>query len=78
MQTCLIHSQCGLLEGEAMFHSPRAPDAPGINYEPIKGAKGKDFDSVPISQAYRAVVFHPSNSQVYVMFWVDHHDEAYR
>ena len=54
------------------------PDAPGINYEPIKGAKGKDFYSVPISQAYRAVVFHPSNSQVYVLSWVDHHDEAYR
>jgi Txe/YoeB family toxin of Txe-Axe toxin-antitoxin module len=54
------------------------PDAPGINYELIKSAKDKDFYSVRINQAYRAVVFHPSNSQVYVLSWVDHHDDAYR
>jgi hypothetical protein len=34
--------------------------------------------SVRINQAYRAVVFHPSSSSVYVLAWVDHHDEAYR
>jgi plasmid maintenance system killer protein len=54
------------------------PDAPGINYEQIKSAKGKDLYSVRINQAYRAVVFHPSDSQVYVLSWVDHHDDAYR
>jgi superfamily I DNA/RNA helicase len=54
------------------------PDAPGLNYEVIQSAKGKDLYSVRINQAYRAVVFHPSNSQVYVLSWVDHHDEAYR
>jgi hypothetical protein len=54
------------------------PDAPGLNYEVIQSARGKDLYSVRINQAYRAVVFHPSNSQVYVLSWVDHHDEAYR
>jgi mRNA-degrading endonuclease RelE of RelBE toxin-antitoxin system len=54
------------------------PDAPGLNYEVIQSAKGKDLYSVRINQAYRAVVFHPSNSIVYVLTWVDHHDEAYR
>ena len=54
------------------------PDSPGLNYEPIKSAKGKDLYSVRINQAYRAVVFHPAGSQVYVLSWVDHHDEAYR
>jgi len=54
------------------------PDASGINYEQIKSAKGKDLYSVRINQAYRAIVFHPANSQVYVLSWVDHHDEAYR
>lgn len=54
------------------------PDAPGLNYEVIQSAKGKDLYSVRINQAYRAIVFHPSNSQVYVLSWVDHHDEAYR
>ena len=52
------------------------PDAPGLNYEVIQSAKGKDLYSVRINHAYRAVVFHPSNSQVYVLSWVDHHDEA--
>jgi superfamily I DNA/RNA helicase len=54
------------------------PDSPGINYEVIQSAKGKDLYSVRISQAYRAVVFHPAGSSVYVLSWVDHHDEAYR
>src|ERR1035437_10619471 len=54
------------------------PDAPGLNYEVIQSAKGKDLYSVRINQAYRAVVFHPSNSSVFVLTWVDHHDEAYR
>ena len=54
------------------------PDSPGLNYEVIQSAKGKDLYSVRINQAYRAVVFHPSNSSVYVLSWVDHHDEAYR
>src|ERR1700693_3321659 len=54
------------------------PDSPGLNYELIQSAKGKDLYSVRINQAYRAVVFHPSNSAVYVLSWVDHHDEAYR
>src|ERR1035437_4714742 len=54
------------------------PDSPGINYELIQSAKGKDLYSVRINQAYRAVVFHPSSSSVYVLSWVDHHDEAYR
>lgn len=54
------------------------PDSPGLNYEVIQSAKGKDLYSVRINNAYRAVVFHPSNSQVYVLSWVDHHDDAYR
>ena len=52
------------------------PDSPGIHYEPIESAKGKSLYSVRIDQAYRAVVFHPASS-VYVLTWVDHHDEAY-
>lgn len=52
------------------------PDSPGIHYEPIESAKGKGLYSVRIDQAYRAVVFHPA-SAVYVLTWVDHHDDAY-
>ncbi len=54
------------------------PDAPGIHYEPVKSARGKDLYSVRINQAYRAIVFRPAGSSVCVLTWVDHHDEAYR
>jgi len=54
------------------------PDAPGLNYEVIQSAKDKHLFSVRINQAYRAIIFHPPSSQVYVLAWVDHHDEAYR
>jgi len=52
------------------------PDSPGIHYEPIESAKGKGLYSVRIDQAYRAVIFHPA-SALYVLTWVDHHDDAY-
>ena len=54
------------------------PDSAGMNYEPVKGAKGGDLYSLRVSRAYRAIVFHPPGSSVYVLSWVDHHDEAYR
>jgi superfamily I DNA/RNA helicase/plasmid maintenance system killer protein len=54
------------------------PDSSGINYERIESAKGSGLYSVRINQAYRAIVFHPPASSVYVLTWVDHHDEAYR
>jgi superfamily I DNA/RNA helicase len=52
------------------------PDSPGIHYEPIESARGKGLYSVRIDQAYRAVIFHPA-STLYVLTWVDHHDDAY-
>jgi superfamily I DNA/RNA helicase len=53
------------------------PESDGINYEPIQSARDKNFYSVRIDQAYRAVIAKPDPS-VYVLMWVDHHDEAYR
>ncbi len=50
----------------------------GINYEKIQGAKDKNLYSVRIDQAYRGVVLKPSQGKVFVLLWVDHHDEAYR
>ena len=54
------------------------PDSPGSNYEVIQSAKDRQLFSVRVNQAYRAIVFHPPNSEVYILTWVDHHDEAYR
>src|SRR5215471_40283 len=53
------------------------PESDGINYEPIQSARDKNFYSVRIDQAYRAVIARPA-SDVYVLMWVDSHDEAYR
>jgi superfamily I DNA/RNA helicase len=53
------------------------PESDGINYEPIQSARDKSFYSVRIDQAYRAVIARPDPS-VYVLMWVDHHDNAYR
>jgi superfamily I DNA/RNA helicase len=53
------------------------PEASGMNYEPVQSAKDKKFYSVRIDQAYRAIVAKP-DPELYVLMWVDHHDEAYR
>ena len=53
------------------------PHLPGFNYEAIESARDKRLFSVRINQAYRAIIFHPSGSDVYMLAWVDHHDDAY-
>src|SRR5215469_7767137 len=53
------------------------PESPGLNYEPVKSAREKNFYSVRIDQAYRAIVAKP-DPELYVLMWVDNHDDAYR
>lgn len=52
------------------------PTSAGINYEPIVEVKDKRVRTVRIDLAYRAIVLHPQQGDVYVLVWVDHHDEA--
>lgn len=54
------------------------PTAAGINYESIKGARDKSLRSVRIDQDWRGIVFKPDKGDVYVLMYVDHHDDAYR
>jgi mRNA-degrading endonuclease RelE of RelBE toxin-antitoxin system len=54
------------------------PMHPGINYEQIARAKDPNMRSVRIDQAYRGIVLKPETGNVYVLLWVDHHDQAYR
>jgi superfamily I DNA/RNA helicase/mRNA-degrading endonuclease RelE of RelBE toxin-antitoxin system len=54
------------------------PTLPGINYEKIEGAKDPKLRSVRIDQAYRGVVLKPDQGNVYMLLWVDHHDDAYQ
>lgn len=53
------------------------PTSSAINYEKIKDAADKRMRSVKIDLAYRGIVFRQEESGVYILLWVDHHDEAY-
>jgi len=52
------------------------PTSAAINYEKIHSAKDPRVRTVRIDQKYRAVVLHPEKDNVYVLVWVDNHDEA--
>jgi len=53
------------------------PNAPGINYEKLKNGVDKKIYSVRIDDTYRGIVVRQPESGVYLLLWVDHHDEAY-
>src|SRR5271166_361055 len=53
------------------------PEADGLQYEPIQRARDRNFYSVCLDQAYRAIIAKPEPN-LYVLMWVDSHDEAYR
>ena len=52
------------------------PTAAAINYEKIHAVKDPRIRTVRIDQKYRAVVLHPDEGNVYMLVWVDNHDEA--
>ena len=53
------------------------PQASGINYEKINDAANPQFRSVRIDQDYRGIVLKPEKGNVYLLLWVDKHDNAY-
>ena len=53
------------------------PNAPGINYEKLKKGIDKKIYSVRIDDTYRGIIARQPESGVYLLLWVDHHDEAY-
>ena len=53
------------------------PLAPGINYEKIHNAIDKKIYSVRIDDTYRGIVVRQEGTGVYILLWVDHHDDAY-
>src|SRR3954471_23072324 len=52
------------------------PKSAAIHYEKIHGLKDDKVRTVRIDQKYRAVILHPPQGEVYVLVWVDNHDEA--
>lgn len=53
------------------------PLSPGINYEKLNKGIDKKIYSVRIDDTYRGIVARESETGVYLLLWVDHHDEAY-
>lgn len=53
------------------------PQSGGINYEKINDARDSNFRSVRIDQDFRGIVLKPDVGNVYVLLWVDKHDDAY-
>ncbi|MFT3770137.1 MAG: AAA family ATPase [Minicystis sp.] len=54
------------------------PRQASIHYEPIRGAHDKQLRSVRVGDDYRAVIREPEHGEVFLLLWIDHHDEAYR
>jgi superfamily I DNA/RNA helicase len=54
------------------------PTSTGINYEKINAARDPNLRSVRIDQDWRGIVFKPAVGNLYVLLYVDHHDDAYR
>lgn len=53
------------------------PTSPGINYEKISKGVDKKMYSVRIDDTYRGIFVREKDTGVYLLLWVDHHDEAY-
>ena len=53
------------------------PLSKGINYEKLQYGKDENICSVRIDDTYRGIVVRQQESGVYLLLWVDHHDEAY-
>ena len=54
------------------------PTSSGINYEKLNNGMDKKIYSVRIDDAYRGIVVRQEETGVYLLLWVDHHDEAYQ
>lgn len=52
------------------------PTSPSIHYEKIADFRDPNLRTVRIDQAWRAIVLSPERGDVFVLLWVDHHDEA--
>ena len=62
---------------EFLFKFYENPRAPGINYEKLHDGADRKICSVRIDQTYRGIVVRQEETGVYILLWVDHHDEAY-
>lgn len=55
----------------------RNPTASGIHYEKIHTAHDPHMRSVRIDETWRGIVLKPEQGNLYLLLWVDRHDDAY-
>ncbi|WP_444913318.1 UvrD-helicase domain-containing protein [Microbulbifer sp. PAAF003] len=53
------------------------PRSPGINYETINDARDGNYRSVRVDKNYRGIILKPDEGDVFLLLWVDKHDDAY-
>jgi mRNA-degrading endonuclease RelE of RelBE toxin-antitoxin system len=53
------------------------PTRSGLNYESIKNGREKRLKSVRVNDDYRAIILQPESGNIYLLLWVDKHDQAY-
>lgn len=51
------------------------PNSPGLNYEKLHFAN--NMHSIRVDGSYRCIVMSPETKDVYILLWVDNHDDAY-
>jgi hypothetical protein len=54
------------------------PTARGFNYEKIRASRDANLKSIRIDGDWRGIIFVPPRSDLYILLYVDHHDQAYR
>lgn len=52
------------------------PRNKSLNYKSLEGMRDPKVRSARVSQKYRAIIIHPPKGDVYLLAWVDNHDEA--
>jgi superfamily I DNA/RNA helicase/mRNA-degrading endonuclease RelE of RelBE toxin-antitoxin system len=52
------------------------PTQPSLNYEPIRDMRDSKVHTLRAGDDYRIIVVSPPEGNVYLLMWVDHHDEA--
>ncbi len=62
---------------ETVVKFQKNPKSPGLNYEVIKKVKDRNLRSIRVDQAYRMIISEPSQGNIYLILYVDHHDKAY-
>lgn len=51
------------------------PKSPGLNYEKLNFTT--NMYSIRVDQSYRCIIMSPDSADVYILLWIDNHDDAY-